>query len=89
MTLKTSKERLKKLVKTIEAIEVSLTATQKDVDEFKKQMQDPKTQLTDNKKHIASLETQIDRDKQKIQNLTRKALEEEALKSNIATMVEI
>ena len=83
------KEKVGKTDKTCAAIEVSLTATQKDVDDFRKQAQELKTQINDNKKRIASFETKLAQDEQKIKDLTKKALEEEKIKANIAVMIEI
>ena len=83
------KLKTEKIIETNVAIEASLTATQKDVDDIKKQMLGFKSQLLENQKHVATLENKISRDELKIQNLTKKALNEEISKSNTANMVEI
>ena len=83
------KGEVEKNAKTCEALEVSLTSTQKDVDEFRKQVQDLTSQLSENKKSIASFEAKLAQDEQKIKNLTKKALEEEKIKANVAAMIEI
>ena len=83
------KGKVEKNTKTCEAIEVSLTSTQKDVYEFRKQVQDLKSQLSENKKNIASFEKKLAEDEQKIKDLAKKALEEEKVKTNVAAMIEI
>ena len=57
--LQEEKVKTDKQVKTTEAIEVSLTNTQKDVDDFVQQVKDFKAQLNDNKKTIDLLEAKI------------------------------
>ena len=87
--VKEQNEKSDKMVKSSEAIEESLTNTQKDVDEFKKQVNDFKLQLIENKKIINTLEAKMVRDERKIMDLSKKALEEEMSKTNVATMIEI
>ena len=87
--LQGQKETTDKQVKTTEAIEVSLTNTQKDVDDFVQQIQVFKAQLNDNKKTIDLLEAKIIRDEKKILDLSKKAVEEEKARQNVATMLEI
>ena len=87
--LQEQKVKSDKQVKTTEAIEVSLTNTQKDVDDFVQQVRDFKAQLNDNKKTIDLLEAKVARDERKILDLSKKAVEEEKARQNVATMVEI
>ena len=87
--LQGQKESTDKQVKTTEAIEESLTNTQKDVDDFVQQVKVFKAQLNDNKKTVDLLEAKIIRDEKKILDLSKKAVEEEKARQNVATMLEI
>ena len=83
------KGKSEKMVKTSKAIEVSQTVTQRDVDDFKKQMHEFKVQRSDNKKLKASLQAKLHPDEQQIKDLSKQAVEEEMSGANVATMVEI
>ena len=75
--------------KTVEALEESLTDTQKNVDEFKAQIREFKDKLTENQKILSNLEAKMLRDDKRISDLSKQALEEEVEKSNISTMFQI
>ena len=74
---------------TTAALEVSVTNTQKDVDEINKKLKDLQSQLDQNKAVIKDFESKIKQDEKKIEDLTKNALQEEIENSGIAKKIQI
>ena len=75
--------------KTTAALEVSVTNTQKDVDEFRLKLKEMQDQMDQNKTRINDFESKIRQDEKKIDELTKNALKEEIENSKVAKMIQI
>ena len=74
---------------TTAALEVSVTNTQKDVDDFRDKFKKLQTQMEENKILIKDFESKIKHDEKKIDDLTKNALEEEIENSKVAKKIQI